>query len=201
MIAKRAFDVIVAGMGLMISAPLWVLIAVAIKLEDGGPIFFVQPRIGRRGVPFMAYKFRSMTPDAGAAPPRQAIERDPRVTRVGAWLRPTAMDELPQLWNIFKGDMSFVGPRPLMPGEIEVRGNGRDVPLSAIAGYDARHAVLPGLTGLAQIYAPRDVPRATKFRFDRLYARRATFWLDVRLILISFWISARGRWEHRSSKL
>ena len=198
---KRVFDVLVSGVGLILSAPLWAAIAIAIKLEDGGPIFFVQPRVGQRGVPFRAYKFRSMVPAAASAPPRQAAESDPRITRVGAWLRPTAMDELPQLVNIFKGDMSFVGPRPLMPGEIELRGDGRHVPLAAIPGYHDRHAVLPGLTGLAQIYAARDVRRATKFRFDRLYARRASFGLDLRLILISFWISARGRWEHRASKL
>jgi lipopolysaccharide/colanic/teichoic acid biosynthesis glycosyltransferase len=201
MMMKRAFDVIVAGAGLVASAPLWAIVAVAIKLEDGGPVFFTQPRVGRRGVTFTAYKFRSMTPDAASAAPRQAAERDPRITSVGAVLRPTAMDELPQLWNILRGDMSFVGPRPLTPGEIEVRGDGRNVPLAAIDGYDARHAVLPGLTGLAQIYAPRDVRRAAKFRLDRLYARRASFWLDLKLIAISFWISARGRWEHRASKL
>jgi lipopolysaccharide/colanic/teichoic acid biosynthesis glycosyltransferase len=198
---KRAFDVLVAGFGLLLSAPLWVLIAAAIKFEDGGPVFFTQPRVGRRGVPFIAFKFRSMHPDAGSAAPRQAAAGDPRVTRVGAVLRPTAMDELPQLWNIFRGDMSFVGPRPLMPGEIEVRGDGRNVSLDAIPGYEDRHAVMPGLTGLAQVYAPRDVRRAAKFRFDRLYARRASFWLDLKLIAISFWISARGRWEHRASKL
>jgi lipopolysaccharide/colanic/teichoic acid biosynthesis glycosyltransferase len=198
---KRAFDVIVAGAGLLVSAPLGALIALAIKLEDGGPVFFTQARVGRRGVPFTAYKFRSMIPDAAAAPPRQAIPGDPRVTRVGAVLRPTAMDELPQLWNIFRGDMSVVGPRPLMPGEIERRGDGRNVALESIPGYHARHEVTPGLTGLAQIYAPRDVRRATKFRFDRLYARRASFWLDLKLIAISFWISARGRWEDRASKI
>ena len=198
---KRVFDVTVAGAGLLVSSPLWVLIALAIKLEDGGPVFFTQPRVGRRGVPFMAYKFRSMIPDAAFAAPRQATAGDPRVTRVGTVLRPTAMDELPQLWNIFRGDMSFVGPRPLMPGEIEVRGDGRNVALEAIPGYHARHAVTPGLTGLAQIYAPRDVRRAAKFRFDRVYAQRASFWLDLKLIAISFWISARGRWEDRASKL
>ena len=198
---KRAFDVLIAGAGLVVSAPLWVLIAAAIKLEDGGPVFFTQPRIGRRGVPFTAYKFRSMIPEAAHGPLRQAVEGDPRVTRVGAVLRPTAMDELPQLWNIFRGDMSFVGPRPLAPGEIEVRGDGRTVPLHAVPGYEARHAVMPGLTGLAQIYAPRDVRREAKFRFDRLYARRASFWLDLKLIAVSFWISLRGRWEHRASKL
>jgi lipopolysaccharide/colanic/teichoic acid biosynthesis glycosyltransferase len=198
---KRAFDVIVAGLGLVVSAPLWAIIAAAIKIEDGGPVFFVQPRVGRDGVLFTAYKFRSMVPEAALALPRQAAAHDPRVTRVGAVLRPTAMDELPQLWNIFRGDMSFVGPRPLMPGEIEVRGDGRAVPLDAIPGYEERHAVTPGLTGLAQIYAPRDVRRAVKFRFDRVYARRVSFWLDLKLIAISFWISARGRWEYRAPKL
>jgi lipopolysaccharide/colanic/teichoic acid biosynthesis glycosyltransferase len=201
MLIKRVFDVVVAGAGLILSAPLWAIIAVAIKLEDRGPVFFTQSRVGRCGVTFTAYKFRSMIPDAAHAPPRQATQGDPRVTRVGHVLRPTAMDELPQLWNIFRGDMSFVGPRPLMPGEIELRGDGRTVPLDAIEGYQARHAVMPGLTGLAQIYAPRDVRRAAKFRLDRLYAQRATFWLDLKLIAISFWISARGRWEHRTSKL
>ena len=198
---KRAFDVVVAGAGLLVSAPLWLFIALAIKLEDGGPVFFTQARVGRRGLPFTAYKFRSMVPDAAFAAPRQATAGDPRVTRVGAVLRPMAMDELPQLWNIFRGDMSFVGPRPLMPGEIEARGDGRHVPLEAIPGYHARHAVTPGLTGLAQIYAPRDVRRAAKFRFDRVYAQRASFWLDLKLIAISFWISARGRWEDSTRKL
>jgi lipopolysaccharide/colanic/teichoic acid biosynthesis glycosyltransferase len=200
-VTKRLFDIVVAGLGLVVSAPLWLIVAVAIKLEDGGPVFFTQPRVGRRGVAFTAYKFRSMITAAASAAPRQATAGDPRITRVGSVLRPTAMDELPQLWNIFRGDMSFVGPRPLMPGEIEVRGDGRNIALDAIPGYEDRHTVTPGLTGLAQIYAPRDVRRAAKFRFDRLYARRASFWLDLKLITISFWISARGRWEHRASKL
>jgi lipopolysaccharide/colanic/teichoic acid biosynthesis glycosyltransferase len=200
-VLKRAFDMIVAGAGLVASAPLWVLIAAAIKLEDGGPVFFTQARVGRGGVPFTAYKFRSMIAAAEFAPPRQATAGDPRITRVGAVLRPTAMDELPQLWNIFRGDMSFVGPRPLVPGEIEVRGNGHHVALAAIPGYEDRHAVTPGLTGLAQVYAPRDVRRAAKFRLDRLYAQRASFWLDLKLIAVSFWISACGRWEQRSPKL
>ena len=198
---KRAFDIAVAGAGLVVSAPLWAIIAAAIKVEDGGPVFFTQPRVGRGGAMFIAYKFRSMVPAARFAAPLQATEGDSRITRVGALLRPTAMDELPQLWNIFRGDMSFVGPRPLMPGEIEARGDGREVRLEAIPGYEARHAVTPGLTGLAQIYAPRDVRRAAKFRLDRLYAERASFCLDLKLIAISFWISASGRWEQRASKL
>lgn len=198
---KRLFDVVVSSAGLVFSAPLWVLCAVGIKLEDGGPVFFKQRRVGRRGVPFTAYKFRSMIVEASSAPLRQAAEHDPRVTRVGALLRATAMDELPQLWNILRGDMSFVGPRPLAPDEIELCGDGYTVPLETIPGYEARHLVRPGLTGLAQVFAPRDIPRIEKFQLDLLYVRRANLWLDLRLVALSFWITCRGRWEDRGSKL
>ncbi len=199
---KRTFDATLAGVGLIVSAPLWALFAAAIKLEDGGPVFFRQTRIGLGGRTFTAFKFRSMVPDADARfGPVQASEHDPRVTRVGRLLRATAMDELPQLWNIFVGDMSFVGPRPLVPGEVEVRGDGRLVPLDAIAGYRERHSVRPGLTGLTQVYAPRDIKRASKFRLDRLYLKRASFWLDLKLIVLSFWITGRGQWETRAPKL
>jgi lipopolysaccharide/colanic/teichoic acid biosynthesis glycosyltransferase/predicted protein tyrosine phosphatase len=198
---KRVFDVTLAGVGLLLSAPVWVLIALAIKLEDGGPVFYRQERVGLGGRRFASLKFRSMIPDAerrfGFL---QAGQADPRVTRVGRWLRATAMDELPQLWNIFRGDMSFVGPRALLPAEIEVNGRKELVPIEAISGYRERHLVRPGLTGLAQIYADRDVPRYQKFRYDLLYLRRQTLRLDLGLILLSFWISFRGRWEHRGQK-
>jgi lipopolysaccharide/colanic/teichoic acid biosynthesis glycosyltransferase len=199
---KRIFDATLAGAGLVLSAPVWAIISAAIKLEDGGPIFFPQARVGRDGVVFSALKFRSMVPDAdrrfGLV---QACEHDPRVTRVGRVLRATAMDELPQLWNILVGDMSFVGPRPLVPGEVEVHGNGDLVPLDVIRGYRERHLVRPGLTGLTQVYAPRDIARTNKFRLDLLYLKRAGFWLDLRLIVLSFWITGRGRWETRGPKI
>ena len=116
---KRAFDVLLSGTGLFVAAPLWVVIATAIKLEDGGPVLFPQDRVGLGGATFRALKFRSMHPDAEAGSGAiQATAGDPRVTRVGRLLRATAMDELPQLWNILRGDMSFVGPRALRPGEI-----------------------------------------------------------------------------------
>jgi lipopolysaccharide/colanic/teichoic acid biosynthesis glycosyltransferase len=151
---KRVFDCVLAASGLVASAPLWALLAIAIKLEDGGPIFFRQSRVGLGGRVFDALKFRSMVPDAEARTgPVQATENDPRVTRVGRFMRSTAMDELPQLWNIFAGEMSFVGPRPLRPGEMEVRGDGQLVALDQIPGYAARHRVRPGLTGLTQVYA------------------------------------------------
>jgi lipopolysaccharide/colanic/teichoic acid biosynthesis glycosyltransferase len=200
-VAKRAFDVALAAMGLAVSWPLWLVIAAVVKLDDGGPVFYTQPRVGRDGITFRGYKFRSMRADAEARfGPRQAVEADARVTRVGRWLRATAMDELPQLWNILRGDMSFVGPRALMPEEIEAGGAAR-VPLASVPGYTARHRVRPGLTGLAQVFADRDVPRRQKFRYDLLYIRRQSLALDLRLIALSLWITARGRWERRGAKL
>jgi lipopolysaccharide/colanic/teichoic acid biosynthesis glycosyltransferase len=199
---KRLFDVLLAGAGLVVSAPLWAFIAAAIKLDDGGSILYAQERVGQGGRVFKALKFRSMAPDAEARTgPVQASQNDPRVTRFGRLLRATAMDELPQLWNIFAGDMSFVGPRPLRPGEVDVRGDGRMVRLDQIPGYDERHGVRPGLTGLTQVYAPRDISRTSKFRLDRLYLKRAGFWLDFRLILLSFWITGRGDWENRNRRV
>jgi lipopolysaccharide/colanic/teichoic acid biosynthesis glycosyltransferase len=201
-VIKRTFDCALAAAGLVASAPLWALIALAIKLEDRGPVLFRQGRVGRGGRVFDALKFRSMVPDAEAATgPVQAIENDPRITRVGRFLRSTAMDELPQLWNIFAGDMSFVGPRPLRPGEMEVRGDGQVVALDRIAGYAARHRVRPGLTGLTQVYASRDISRTSKFRLDQVYLKRASFWLDLKLILLSFWITGRGAWEKRDRRI
>ena len=195
---KRTFDCVLAGLGLVVAAPLWAAIAVAIKAQDGGPVLYRQQRVGLGGRVFDALKFRSMVPDAESATgPVQAMENDPRVTRIGRLLRATAMDELPQLWNIFTGDMSFVGPRPLRPGEVETGGDGQLVRLEEIPGYEARHQVRPGLTGLTQVYAPRDISRTSKFRLDRVYLERASFWLDLKLILLSFWITGRGAWEKR----
>jgi lipopolysaccharide/colanic/teichoic acid biosynthesis glycosyltransferase len=199
--AKRTFDAVVSGAGLLASLPVWVVAALAVKLEDGGDIFYSQERAGKAGRTFRVYKFRSMiqNAEAGVGAP-QASDGDPRITRTGRWLRATAMDELPQLLSIFIGDMSFVGPRALRPGEIEVQGDGRAVALEDVPGYEVRSSVVPGLTGIAQIFAARDLPRRQKFRYDRLYIRRRSFGLDMRLIALSFWISARGRWEVRGRK-
>jgi lipopolysaccharide/colanic/teichoic acid biosynthesis glycosyltransferase len=197
---KRGFDALLAFVGLVLSAPVWLLCAAVIKLEDGGPVFYTQARVGRRGRVFQALKFRSMRPDADRLTgPLQARAGDARVTRAGRIMRATAMDELPQLWNILCGDMSFVGPRALRPGEIENEG-GALVSLEAVPGYAHRITVRPGLTGIAQVYAPRDISRRNKFRYDALYVRRRSFLLDVRLILVSFWISFRGTWESRERK-
>jgi lipopolysaccharide/colanic/teichoic acid biosynthesis glycosyltransferase len=198
---KRALDVLLSSLGLFASSPLWLAIAAAIKAEDRGPVFYSQERVGLGGRPFRALKFRSMRPDAEALTGAvQATAADARVTRIGRLMRATAMDELPQLWNIMRGDMSFVGPRALRPGEIEAEGDGRLVRLEDVPGFEERIIVRPGLTGIAQVYARRDIPRRQKFRYDRLYVRRRSWLLDVRLILLSFWISVHGTWEARGKK-
>jgi lipopolysaccharide/colanic/teichoic acid biosynthesis glycosyltransferase len=198
-VAKRAIDIAFALAGLTLSAPFWLLIPLAIKIEDRGPAFFRQERSGLGGRVFLALKFRSMRPDAEKGGALQSTTGDPRVTRIGRVLRATALDELPQLLNILRGDMSAVGPRALRPGEIEARGNGEFERLEDVPGFTVRSAVRPGLTGVAQIYAPRDLPRRAKFRYDRRYILRQSLSLDVRLILLSFWISVSGTWEERGA--
>jgi len=195
---KRLFDFVLATLGLLVSAPLWGLIACAIKLEDGGPIFYVQPRWGRDKKLFDVYKFRSMVADADGSV--QAGENDARVTRVGRLLRATSLDELPQLVNIWLGDMSWVGPRALPVNERQLN-EANGLPDMAIPGFDLRCAVRPGLTGVAQVFAPRDMPRHRKFRHDCFYIKRQSIGLDLKLIAMSVWISLRFRWEDRGAKV
>ena len=215
---KRPFDIALSALGLIGSSWLFALFSILIIIEDGFPIFIRQGRIGKGGRIFKSIKFRSMTKDAlQETINRQACEDDSRITRIGCGLRKAAMDELPQLINILIGDMSFVGPRALLPVEIEVNGhnrgkstNGGSYSLNGgdyvqyirdIPGYEDRIRVVPGLTGIAQIYAPRDLPRRFKFKYDLLYLRRLSFWTDLKLIALSFIISLRGKWEHRGVKL
>ncbi len=151
---------------------------------------------------FKAIKFRSMIKDAeNGTGPVQAVENDPRVTKVGRVLRATAMDELPQLLNILKGDMSFVGPRALRPREKEVYGNPDEINIENVPGYKERLAVRPGLTGMAQVYLPTDALRSEKFQYDLLYIKKQSFLLDLKLIFLSFWITFRGKWESREKKV
>lgn len=201
---KRIFDITLAGLGIVVSSPLWALIALSIILEDGYPVIIRQKRIGKMGRFFAGYKFRSMkTYTLREKVNVQAREHDPRITRVGAILRRCAMDELPQLVNILLGDMSFVGPRALLPAECEVHGftNGGAPDISTIPGYARRITMTPGLTGIAQIFAPRDILRRHKFKYDLLYVRKHSLWLDCRLIIISFLVTLQSSWEKRGAKL
>jgi lipopolysaccharide/colanic/teichoic acid biosynthesis glycosyltransferase len=198
-VLKRVFDFTLALIGLILSLPLWILIGLLIWFDDGSPVLFVQQRVGKHGRGFRLLKFRSMIAEADQKfGPMQAHENDPRITRVGRMLRATAMDELPQLWNILKGEMSFVGPRALLPEEIEVDPGSSCRRIEEVPGYQLRIAMRPGLTGLAQVFARRDLSRQKKFRYDALYVKNQSLWLDVRLILLSVWITFQGRWEDRS---
>ena len=199
---KRLFDICLSGVGILGSLPLWVACSLAILSEDGRPVFFRQDRVGKNGRIFKALKFRSMIKDAEKeSGPVQAVENDPRVTGMGKILRATAMDELPQLWNIFKGDMSFVGPRALRPKEREVYGNPDETEIEKVPGYHERLKVKPGLTGMAQVYLPTDALRSEKFQYDLMYIQKQSFLLDLKLISLSFWITFRGKWESRQRKI
>lgn len=198
---KRMFDIFLAGIGLIIASPLWLVFTIAIKLEDRGPILFIQERWGKNKGTIRVFKFRTMVPDAVERfGHMQAQENDPRVTKVGRLLRATSLDEMPQLLNIAKGDMSWVGPRALPIDEIQSQEEDSEIPDEAVPGFEARSRLRPGLTGIAQIFAPRDIPRQQKYQYDAIYAYRQSFWLDIRLIFVSLWITLRARWEARGKK-
>ncbi|MDD4900300.1 MAG: sugar transferase [Candidatus Omnitrophica bacterium] len=193
--AKRIFDFIFSLCGIILSLPVSAIIFLLILLNDGWPVFYFQERVGKNGKLFKEIKFRSMVneqEEGGSF--MQAKKDDSRVTRIGRFLRITAMDELPQLWNILKGEMSFVGPRALVACETEAQ-NKLATNIFDVPGFRERSKVCPGLTGVAQVYAPRDIERELKFKYDIWYIRNRDFFLDLYLILLSFLITFRGKWE------
>ncbi|MBI4454651.1 MAG: sugar transferase [Acidobacteria bacterium] len=199
---KRPLDIALSAGMLLLLAPLSLIIALAIKLEDGGPIFYRQERWGQGGTRFRVFKFRTMVPDSDQKfGLKQAEENDPRITRVGRILRASGLDELPQILNILRGEMSFVGPRALAVGELVDDGKGNYINYEEIPGLTERLSVRPGLTSLATIYIPKDTVALRKFRYDHLYIRKRSLWLDLRLIALSFWISLQGKWEIRGRKV
>ena len=165
---------------------LWVVIPLAIWLEDRGPVFFRQKRIGEKGREFTFLKFRTMDTGADAAGLVTA-DHDPRVTRVGRLLRRTALDELPQLINILRGDMSFVGPRAL-PTDMHKEA------IQVEPRFPERLRIIPGLTGVAQLYLPRHCHPRRRLRYDLLYIRKASLGLDIRLMLRAAWNTLTGSW-------
>jgi exopolysaccharide biosynthesis polyprenyl glycosylphosphotransferase len=194
MALKRAFDLAGATFGLLVAGPVMLAIAVAIKLDSPGPVFFRQTRIGRDGQAFRIFKFRTMCVDADAMKQELhalneggdglfKIAADPRVTRVGRLLRKTSLDELPQLLNVMRGEMSLVGPRPLIVDEDE-----------QITGFDRRRlALTPGMTGHWQILGAR-VPLAEMVKIDYLYVAGWSLWSDVKLLLrtVPYMLARRG---------
>ena len=176
---KRAMDVGLALFGLLVSWPLMALVACAVRLDSRGSVFLRQQRVGERGRIFVLYKFRSMTVDAERDGAMWAVARDPRVTRVGRWLRLTRLDELPQFWNVLVGDMSFVGPRPERPEFVEMLQ--RQIPF-----YMGRHSVKPGITGWAQVrycYAASVEDSMEKLQYDLYYVKNFSPLLDLVILL------------------
>jgi lipopolysaccharide/colanic/teichoic acid biosynthesis glycosyltransferase len=199
--AKRALDMALSFVGIVLSSPLWFVTAAAIKMGDRGPVFYAQHRFGRGGEPFKLMKFRTMKKGSDTAGISSALVDDERVTSVGRILRATGIDELPQLWSILRGDMSLVGPRALAIGEAIRMADGRSVEFEEVPGFSERLAVKPGLTGPATIYLRKDADPLEKLEYDLAYIRDRSFWGDLRLILLSLWISVRGKWETRERKI
>jgi exopolysaccharide biosynthesis polyprenyl glycosylphosphotransferase len=190
-VTKRLVDITLAVGGLILTSPLLLVAAVLIKLRDGGAVIYSQERVGQRGETFHVHKLRTMVGDAEEdSGPVWAAPSDPRVTRVGRWLRKLRIDEIPQMWNVLKGEMSFVGPRPERP-----------VFVAALQGkyavYALRHLLRPGITGWAQIscpYAASEEDTLLKLEYDLYYLQNASLLFDLRIMLktISIVISASG---------
>ena len=183
---KRVFDFIASLVGLIILSPVFLVVAIAIKVNDRGPVFFVQKRVGKNGRPFRMYKFRSMFIDAEARlkdlKDKNEVEgpmikraHDPRITRVGRFIRKYSLDELPQLVNVLKGDMSLIGPRPALPREV--------------AEYDdyakQRLLVLPGCTGLWQATVRNSVGFSGMLKLDLEYIQNASVWMDLKILFLT----------------
>ncbi len=185
---ERAIDVVLV----IITAPLWIVIgggiAIAVRFGSPGPVVYRQEREGRGGDRFTLYKFRTMVEDAEVDGPKFAMEDDPRLTSVGRWLRKTRMDEVPQLWNVLRGDLALVGPRPERP--IFVAEFSRTIPF-----YASRHLVRPGVTGWAQVnygYADDEADTIEKLTYDLYYVKHMSFGLDLQILGRSMWTVLTG---------
>jgi sugar transferase (PEP-CTERM system associated) len=186
---KRLLDVLAAGIGLVLALPFMLLVALAVRLDSPGPVFFRQDRVGRGGREFTLWKFRSMRTDAEAGGARWAVQGDPRVTRVGRFIRKTRLDELPQLWNVLAGDMSLVGPRPERRMFVEQL-------KEVCPWYEQRLVVRPGLTGWAQVkapYASTFEESIEKLKFDLYYIKNLSLFLDISILLSTARIVLLGR--------
>lgn len=195
--SKRAFDIAILILAHIMLSPiwliLWIVIPILIWAEDKGPIFFRQKRVGFKGSEFKVIKFRSMYINSEG----QGLitsDTDQRITKVGKILRRTALDELPQIINIFKGDMSFVGPRALPP-EMHEESCG------IVKEFSKRLLVTPGLTGIAQIYLSRHCHPRQRLAYDLIYLKRNNMWIDVKLMMLAAVNTLAGKWGtgHRKS--
>jgi exopolysaccharide biosynthesis polyprenyl glycosylphosphotransferase len=172
-------DLLLASAGLVLASPLILIVSFLVWLEDGWPVIYRQERVGENGRTFTLYKFRSMRKDAEAGTPVWARDGDDRVTSVGRIIRTTRLDELPQLWNVVKGDMSFVGPRPERPFFVEQLA-------AQIPFYEQRHGVKPGITGWAQVkyrYGSSIEDAMEKLRYDLYYIKHLSMAFDMTIVM------------------
>jgi exopolysaccharide biosynthesis polyprenyl glycosylphosphotransferase len=192
-VAKRLVDISLASLGLLLCSPILAVAAIIIKIQDKGGVFYSQERVGKGGKIFRVHKLRTMVGQAeDITGPIWASPDDPRVTRVGHWLRKLRVDEIPQMWNVLAGEMSFVGPRPERPFFVEAL-------QSKLAVYSLRHLVRPGITGWAQVrcpYAASEEGTLLKLEYDLYYLQNASILFDIRIILktISTVVSGWGSW-------
>ncbi|RDI74272.1 Sugar transferase [Gaiella occulta] len=171
---NRALDIATAGLGLVVASPLLALSALAVKLEDGGPVLFRQTRVGRDGVDFELLKLRTMVVGAERTGAGYAVDAgDSRITRVGRILRKTSVDELPQLWNVIRGDMSLIGPRPTLRYQVE----------RYTERQRKRLAVRPGLTGWAQVHGRATLPWDERIELDVWYVEHRSPLVDLKILL------------------
>ena len=176
---KRALDFVASLVALLLLSPVLAATALAVMLEGGRPVLFRQVRVGQGGREFGMYKFRSMVTNAAAIGPYHTSADDPRITRVGRFIRRTSLDELPQLFNVLLGDMSLVGPRPDVPAQRA---------LYAPPDWDLRCSVRPGITGLAQARLRSAATESQRLALDLQYVREHGLWLDLRIV---FWTLGR----------
>ncbi|GGE04945.1 capsular polysaccharide biosynthesis protein [Marinithermofilum abyssi] len=182
---KRVFEIIFSIALLLFTLPVLILTAIAIKLESKGPVFYKQERVGLQGKKFYVIKLRSMRTDAEKNGPQWASKDDPRVTRVGKFIRKTRIDEVPQLINVLKGDMSLIGPRP--EREVFTEQFAKEIP-----GFKQRLLVKPGLTGWAQVNGGYEATPAEKFSMDMYYIRKQSFALDMKILFRTVWVVLTG---------
>ena len=187
---KRSIDILVGALGLVLLSPLFLVVAIMIKLDSSGPIFFSQVRVGKKGKLFKIYKFRTMVLDAEEKTgPVWAIENDPRLTYIGKFLRKSKIDEFPQFANLIMGNMTMVGPRPERPFFV-------DHFVGAIPGYVRRLDISPGITGAAQLrngYDRSAVDIIKKLRFDITYVKKMGLYIDIGILAETFLSVLRGR--------
>ena len=176
MILKRVFDVAVAATLVVLAAPVLTVVAIAVASTSPGGVLFCQERVGRHGKAFKMFKFRSMVADAAHVGPYFTSDGDPRITPVGRFIRRTSLDELPQIFNVLRGDMSLVGPRPDVPAQRSLYTEGE---------WLARHAVRPGITGLAQATMRSAASEEQRKALDLEYARSSSLILDIKILLLT----------------